>query len=223
MTSTQKFLFDTSFDPPEETAQPAPAATPRQPPEPTFTRAELDAARDAGIAEGRAAAFAEAAGGIEQRAATALSVIAAEVQKVMGERAALAVEVQRDALVLVRTIVRKLAPALCRKDPLAEIEALVAEILRDAIDEPRLVLRVADDLFDAVQARLAPLAEAAGFAGKLVLLADGALLLGDCRIEWADGGTERNTRRLLGDIDAALVRLDPASTDATSYGSGDLS
>jgi flagellar assembly protein FliH len=223
MTTTQKFLFDTSFDPPEETARPATAAAPRQPPEPTFSRAELDAARDAGIAEGRAGAFAEAADGTEQRAVTALGLIGAEVQQLAGERATLTAEVQRDALALVRIIVRKLAPALCRKNPLAEIDALVAEILRDAIDEPRLVVRVADDLFDAVQARLAPLAEAAGFAGKLVLLADGALMPGDCRIEWADGGTERNTRRLLAEIDTALARLDPASSHETALGSGDQS
>lgn len=223
MTSTQKFLFDTSFDPPEETARPAAPPPPRLPPEPTFSRAELDAARDAGIAEGRTVAFAEAAGGTEQRTATALGLIAAELQSLTSARASLAAEVQRDALALVRIIVRKLAPALCRKDPLAEIDALVAEILRDAIDEPRLVLRVADDLFDAVQSRLASLAEAAGFAGKLVLLADGALMPGDCRIEWADGGTERNTRRLIADIDTALARLDPASSHETAHGSGDQS
>jgi flagellar assembly protein FliH len=222
MTSTQKFLFDTSFDPPEAPA-PTPVAVPKRPPEPTFSRAELDATHEAGVAEGRASAFAEAAAGTEQRAAAALSLIAVQLQDLMAGRAALAAEMQRDAIGIVRAIVKKIAPSFSRKNPLIEIDALVAEILRDAIDEPRLVIRVSDDLFDAVQKRLTPLADAAGFAGKLVLLADSALMTGDCRIEWADGGTDRNTRRLLGDIDAALARLDPASTDVTDHGPGDLS
>jgi flagellar assembly protein FliH len=221
MTTTQKFLFDTSFDPPDEASRPTPTPVPRQPPEPTFSRVELEAARAAAIAEGRAAAFAEAAADTEQRVATALGLIAADIRQLSANGAALALDTQREALALLRTILRKLAPALFRRDPLTEIETLVAEVLRDAIDEPRLVIRVADDLFDSMQARLAPLADAAGFAGKLVLLADNAMLPGDCRVEWADGGAERNTRRLLADIDTALARLDNVTRHDTAHGSGD--
>ena len=58
------------------------------------------------------------------------------------------------------------------------------------------MLRVNDALFDALQRRLAAIAQANGYAGKIVLLADDALAPGDGRIEWADGGAERDTRRL---------------------------
>lgn len=221
MTSSKKFLFDTSFDPPDVLTQTAAAI--RRPAEPTFSRADLDAAHAAGLAEGRAAAFAEAADSSERRVATALDMIAVQAREIVANHSKLSLDVQRDALGVIRTIVRKIVPALCRKDPLAEIDELIAEVLRDAIGEPRLVLRVCDDLFDPVQKRLAPLVEACGFGGKLVLLADSTLAISDCRIEWADGGTERNSRRLLGDIDAALARLDPVSADAPSYASGDPS
>ena len=43
-------------------------------------------------------------------------------------------------------------------------------------------------------------------AGRIVLLADETLGLGDARVEWADGGAERDTGRLMRDIDGALAR-----------------
>ncbi len=69
-----------------------------------------------------------------------------------------------------------------------------------------IVLRVNDALFDAVQARLAALSQASAFAGKTILLADAALAEGDARVEWADGGAERDTRRLAAEIDAIFAR-----------------
>jgi flagellar assembly protein FliH len=46
-----------------------------------------------------------------------------------------------------------------------------------------------------------------GFAGKVVLLAETSVAPGDCRIEWADGGVERDSARLWRDIDLAVARL----------------
>jgi flagellar assembly protein FliH len=135
-----------------------------------------------------------------------LEAIASDLAKLGAAHAAAATQVEREAVGVLRAVLQKAMPALSRKEPLGEIEALVAECLREAIEEPRIVVRVADQLFEAVQRRLAPLAAAAGYAGKFVLLADDALGLGDCRVEWADGGAERDQKRLLNDLDAAFVR-----------------
>ncbi len=40
-----------------------------------------------------------------------------------------------------------------------------------------------------------------------MLLADEALSLEGGRIEWADGGAERDPHRLMNEIDAALARI----------------
>jgi flagellar assembly protein FliH len=211
----QKFLFDTCFDqPPAPRTAPAKPVEPVEPVEPTYTRSELDAARAAGIAEGRAAEAAEATRSTEAVIVSTLAAISRDVAALIDMRAALAGELQRDAVAVIRTVLQKAVPALCRKHPLVEIDALVADCLRESLAEPRIVLRVAETAFDAVQRRLAGLAAAAGYPGKLVLLADAALGPGDCRVEWADGGAERDLPRLLRDIDAALVRaLDTPSTN----------
>jgi flagellar assembly protein FliH len=176
--------------------------------EPTFSRAELDAARAAGHAEGRAEALAEVAQSTEQRAAAALVTIAQELGTLAEKSEQLRSDLQRQAAAAIRTVVRKAVPALCRREPLAEIEALLVDCLSEALDEPRIVLRVASDSFEPVQRRLASVTADSAYGGKIVLLADESIASGDCRIEWADGGAERNTGRLLADVDAALARLD---------------
>jgi len=204
MTQPHKFLFDQSFDLPD-----APRSVQRKvapPPEPTFTQAELEASHAVGFAEGRAQALAEATQSIEARIAAALSTIATRLTDALRSHEEAVEAAQHRALEAIRAIARKAVPALCRTAPLLELETLVSESLREAFDEPRLVLRVADGVFDAMQQRLSAITGAAGFAGKVVLLADDGLDLADARVEWADGGAERDTKRLLHDIDGALAR-----------------
>lgn len=202
MALAQKFLFNVSFDQPET----ADGAPPRKPYEPSFTRTELAAACAEAASEGRSAAFAEWARSAESRTAAALEVIEQGVAALIAARAEIAREVEQQAIALLRAALRKTLPALCRKDPLAEIEALVTRCLGETLDEPRLVVRINDALFDPIHKRLGAIAQSQGFAGKFVLLAESTLADGDARIEWADGGAERDTRRLAAEIDAVLAR-----------------
>lgn len=211
MGSPQKFLFDLSFD--QQEVRPEIA---KQPPEPTFTQAEIAAARDAGYARGRETAFAEAQDNVDTRSAAALELLSKGVATLLEARAEITAATQREALLGLQAIMRKIAPTLCGKGASAEIEALVIDCLQTAIDEPRVVLRVADEMYEALKSRLDHLTAASGFAGRIILLADGALARGDCRVEWADGGAERNMERLVGEIDAALVRTIDAVAHATA-------
>jgi flagellar assembly protein FliH len=43
------------------------------------------------------------------------------------------------------------------------------------------------------------------FPGKIVILADAEVTSGDCRIEWADGGIERNTSATTKSIEQTLL------------------
>jgi flagellar assembly protein FliH len=204
MATARKFLFDVSFD----EAEPDPVAAS----ETDFVRADIAAARAAGYAEGREAALKEAADFTEARTAAALNAIERGLAGIIESRAASVAAAEKAAVELIRTALQKVVPALCRKGPLAELEALIGDCLGECLDEPRLVLRVGDQIFDAVEARIAPLTRAAGYGGKVVLLADAALGPGDGRIEWADGGAERDAGRFLRELDALLARIVPEET-----------
>ena len=203
MQSPHRFLFDQSFDLPDA---PRAARKAPSPPEPTFSKAELEAVQMRALGEGRAAALAEAAQSQDARIAASLESIEAALRQSLDARARQAEDARHRALEMVRGLMQKLAPALCRAAPLLELETMIAACLREAFDEPRIVLRVADDVFDALRQRLGALTSSLGFAGKVVLLADEALGPADARIEWAEGGAERDSDRLIHDIDAALLR-----------------
>jgi flagellar assembly protein FliH len=54
-----------------------------------------------------------------------------------------------------------------------------------------VVVRVNDAVYDVAREKLDALARTRGFDGRLVILGEPDVALGDCRIEWADGGITR--------------------------------
>ena len=201
--SPQKFLFENSFDQPQG---PIAVHFGRKPAEPTFTRAELDAARATAAEEARQAALAESAASLEQQISEAVDALARGVTTLLERDEEHRRAAETCAIELLRAVLAKAVPELARVNPLAEIEAMIAACLSEAFEEPRIVLRVPGTLFDALRQRLGAIAQRSGFAGKFVILAEESLGPADCRLEWADGGAERDVRRLAHAIDAALTR-----------------
>ena len=105
----------------------------------------------------------------------------------------------------VLAIARKVLPDFNKRHGLQEIEAVVAGIIGEMASEPRLVVRVNEAQFDQLNESLKAATEKQGFAGKVVLLADAQIGPDDCRIEWADGGIERNLQALWKNIGHAIA------------------
>jgi flagellar assembly protein FliH len=233
MPAVQKFLFDLSFDGPPpvpgEIGLPddeaiGAAEKPDAAPPPSYSDEDLAAARAEGYVAGRAEALAEAEAQRESHTARALSAMAEGMRTLLAAGEQHHAAIQRDAVALMQAVVRKVAPSLARRAALDEVASFTLDCLRDVFDEPRVVLRVPDALFDAVQRNVAPLAASTGFAGKLVILADDTLAPCDCRVEWADGGAERDFARMWQDIDAAIVRtLDALTSAATGAAASETS
>lgn len=204
MAAISKFLFDTDFDAGGDplAARPAQRADTRR-----YTGAEIEATKSAAHAEGVATGRALADQEIGRKVADVLAVVAARLDGIMVEARADHETQTREALTAAVEIVRRLLPALGKREAMREVEALIADCLARLHDEPRLVVRVADDLLDEVRQRVDQLSGAAGFAGRVILLADNTLKPGDARVEWADGGADRDTSALWRDIEGAIQRF----------------
>jgi len=201
MAQSEKYLFETSFD-----AEPPPPTPAEEAPEPiVYSEEELAAARSESFAKGKTDGYESARQDIEQATAEALGAIAAQLKDTAAELAEVNQRREHQSLQAAVTILRKLFPELARRHGLEEIEAAIAACLERLHDEPRVVVRTADSLVDRLCERIDPLAEACGFEGKIVLLSDQALSSSDVRIEWADGGAERDTDRLWDDVDQILA------------------
>ena len=218
MAVVRKFLFDNDFgEAPQSTpaagsakaaSAPSKSATVAPPP-PMFTEAEMQGACDvarrkgeeAGVARGRN----EAVAAFDKQVAATLSTIA---QQTAAIAKGIAAEAQSagHSVDLALAIVRKLHPALVERQGLAEIEAVLGQCLESLKQEPRLVAYVNSARLDALQERLTQLSASNGFEGRVVLIGDDAMGESDCRVEWADGGVEREAGRIWRAIEEALAR-----------------
>lgn len=204
---------------------------PPPPPPPTFGEADLAAARAEGYAEGEVAgksagygqgfvagnnagrqdgyenAKREIEATVQARIANALEAIGGGVQHLINEQHAAGAVLSDQPVHIALAIVRKLMPELARRGGLAEVEGMVRACLTDLIDEPRLIVRVAEDTVDLVREHLDEVIGSRGFGAKLMVVGDPALAPASCRIEWAEGGLERDTARLLADIERRVANL----------------
>lgn len=214
MTATvEKFLFETSFDAEAPAAEPATEDAPLQDDDGAaaeiYTEADLEAAREEAYAAGRTAGLEEDRAAAERALAASLEAIGASLDGLLAARAEAEDFAQRQALEAAMLVLRRLYPELERRHGLGEIEGVVTESLERLREEPRVVVRVADARMDELQARVEDLAARSGYPGKVVLLAEDGLSPGDARVEWADGGAERDSARLWQEVEDALARALP--------------
>ncbi len=225
MAELRKYMFDVDFGPPPEA--PAPEiveeedeaiAEQEEPPPPTFSEEELNIARDTAYAEGRRQVADEGAEAAGRKIADMLAVIAGGMDDLVRRQADANAETMEAAVGIAMTAFRKMLPALSETDTFAEVARAVEEVIGHILDEPRIIVRVAAPLVEPLRDRLETVADAHGFEGRVLVQPDDRLAHGDCRVEWADGGAERNQERLMREIDLVIERglTRPGRNDGTA-------
>lgn len=196
--SARKYMFDNAFEEHEETDEPRKA--------PTFSEADIAAARQEAHAEGQKAGRAEVMQGLEQACEMALKTIATSMENIVTEDTARVAQITQKALASTATVCRKVLPVMSERHVLQEIEGFIVECLGIVIEEPRVVVRVPNNLLEQLRERIDALASGHGFAGKVVLLGDDAMAPDDCAVIWADGGAEKDSARLWEEVNEAIDR-----------------
>jgi len=190
-----KFTFDTEFRTEGDLLSNAARARQKK----SYSREEIDVmcarARAEGIKAGQVRAQ-------EAIAAGTLDVVA--VLRSVLENAHKDIEtVRAEAAEVALVAAKKLARAALATMPQAEVESALREAMHQAIGEPRILLRTAPGIADAINARLSEIAHEEGYDGRVQISTDSALKGTDCRIEWRGGGAERNEIA----IEAALKEI----------------
>lgn len=214
MVALKKYMFDLDFDatpmdapPVVEIAEPVEGETIEEaPPPPTFTEFEMDEAKRIAFAEGHTAGVTAATEVTERCTADALAALAAGFADVMAAQRDGMETLRREAIQLALAIIKKLHPEMARLHGLDEITGVIRECLMQVDDAARLTVRTHPDLLDGVRVEAARVAEEAEFDGKIQFVADAKLALGDCRVEWGNGGADRDQALLWADIDAIVAR-----------------
>lgn len=195
MKPSAKFMFDEDFAGGEK---------------PTITlveheRRSADAesiAHRKGFEAGQAQARTEAS----ERIARALTQIADSVARLHAALGDIEARLETEAVQVAVAVASKLAPELVAREPLIEMAALASECFRQLVATPQISVHVGADIFDAAREKLEDIARLRGFDGRLTVQPDGAIAPGDCRIEWADGGVNRDTAATLSAIEDVVGR-----------------
>jgi len=197
MTARAKFLFNTDFGPVKE----APAKI-----SPADHEAAVAAAELRGYQRGMTAAEVQARTAAERRIAAACERIADALAGIAREMKTIEGRMEAEAVEVAMAVANRLAPALIAREPIAEIAALATESFTALLSAPHLVVRVNNELYAMACERLDEIARNRGFEGRLVVLGEADIALGDCRIEWADGGVIRDRAAIAAAIDDLVGR-----------------
>ncbi|MFA6022152.1 MAG: FliH/SctL family protein [Rhodospirillales bacterium] len=211
----RKYMFDLDFDHPQ-VAQPAhhaeeeeelqEDAEEEEPPPPMFSEEDLLLTRESAFEEGRQAGQEEASAATERLLAVAMTAVSQQMDTVFRQQDEANDANARTAVRVAMAVLKKVLPATCEQNAFAEVTRAVEEVVVHVLDEPRIIVRVAAPLVDGVRAQLDAAVQGRGFEGRVVVQADDRLPLGDCRVEWTDGGAERDQARLIADIEVAVER-----------------
>lgn len=213
MTAPAKFMFDLDFTAPARANQPA--VIPLAVHEASITEAEARG-RQAGLV----AAEAQERTRAERQTAAAFDRISAALTRFAGELPALASRLETESVDVAIAVARQLAPTLIAREPLAEVAALVTTCLRELTAAPHVVIRINEAQYPNARERLAELARACGFEGRLVVLGEADIALGDCQVEWADGGVIRERTAIEAAITETVERYFAERQRKASPGGG---
>ena len=182
--------------------------------EPVFTQEEMDTAkrqaqeagRLQGLEEGREAAWQEAMVSIEKQNSDLLSVIENSLSNLLDQTRKDSQTAFTTAVEFAMAVCKKVVPTLAEKNAIEEIQGLLEKNFHFLKDEPKISLRLNPFLADKVKPVLTDLIKKESYAGKISVIRDNTLPVGDCLVEWKNGGLQRNAQDVLNQTEE-LIKL----------------
>lgn len=205
MAVTTKFMFDTEFG--TEGAARKTASKPIEREEAVFTESDVASLKAEAFENGMQQGQGQALRGIETSIAETIGSIGTQLSRLLANHDQKVNVIRGEAASLALALASRLAPRMIELAPEAEVQHLIEECLADLHDEPRIVVRASDDTCQRLADRIEEASNRAGYQGKMILLPDDEALPGDCRIEWADGGTERRFSDIQGRFEVMINRF----------------
>ncbi len=210
MTALRKFLFDYDFEvvekPVEITEETAAEETGPEVIDPVFKGEYLEISFDAGFDAGKEEGVREASGEIEKQVLETLAKMAENLNVIFENQKEANAAAARDAVSAALAVSRKVLPDLGERNALGEVQRMVESVLEKVIDEPRLVVRTNEQIHEQLAERIDAMRQSGNFHGDIILQACTELPVGDCRVEWGNGGAERNMESVWREIDEIIER-----------------
>jgi len=208
MTAERKFLFERSFDPPDEKSEDQSEETAEEEEEeeaaPTYSEEELALAREESFHAGKEEGVRDASDTVESQTLDTMRALGIQIPELFRHMERRHSETFHESINAAITIVRKFFPNMTDEHNLKEIETMLGAILSEILEEPRVILHVSPIIAKRLTERVDAIASDAHFEGRVVVMEDEGAAPGDCRVEWSNGGAERNLNDLWRQIDEVV-------------------
>ena len=219
MTAVKKFLFNTTFD----SSDTGEGEANQEHPEggiPTFSQADVDAAREEGFAAGKEEGIRAATTTTEHHITESLTVLMERLSELFRMQDEANTDTARNAITVAITIARKMFPDLASRNALGEVERVAETAMEKVLNDSPVVVRVNPELRDPLAQRIDAHTAGTAAEGRVTVSGDADLPMGDCRIEWRDGGAERDTAAMWKGIDAIIERNMGCDAETSDPGAG---
>ena len=232
MTAIEKFTFSLSFDDADNVIRSAgkedehyELGTKKKkkkeeeappPPPPVYTEEQgaqmvADAEKrghEQGFAEGHKQGFDEAhqqiMASLEKAVGDVESEIAEKLAQIDEQQKRANAKINEDAIHVALGVIRKLAPAWSKQYQMTEIEDIVRQCLANLFEAPKVMIKVNPELETEVGAAAQRIADSRGFSGKVVVVGEPDVAMGDCQVSWGDGTAVRDSARIWSEINAII-------------------
>ena len=205
MSDKKKFLFDLNyFDEHNVLHQKEDPNAP--PPEPTFSEAELEAAKAEAFAAGKKEGIDQTKKEIEQQTQHTLQSVAQEMSGLFSCEQDRNIRFAEICATLCYQAIKKSFPAFYDRIGAHQLDHVLQEHLTQLKKEPALDITLHPDLANAVEGRLQELKERLASQGEWTILEDEKLDKAGCQITWNHGGLDWHPEQIMA---AVLQTFEP--------------
>jgi flagellar assembly protein FliH len=140
----------------------------------------------------------------QARLARAIETLSSAMRDTAASFAAIEQVASEEALQFALKFATILAGQLVTANPVGPIEEAARKVFGDLRGVPHIAVRVSPDLLESTKSSLSEIARSIGLEAKIIVMAEPEIAMGDCRVEWGDGGIVRNAAELEAKIAAAI-------------------
>jgi len=212
LSHNNKFLFDIhNFDEPD----PAPEddiiieEPPAEPPAPTFSEEELEAAKASAHAQGVQEGIAQERQSREEKVQNLLSQITENFSSLFAAERYREKEYEEEAVQLAAALLAQLSPVFIEKQGKENLIFILKKTLHQFEDKGEIAISVHPDSTQEIDALFAQSWGDNGSYPRYKIMADNTLETGDCRMEWVNGGFIRSSQATAEAITAQVTALLP--------------
>lgn len=207
--NSKKFMFDLhNFDPIETVEEVVEeVAEEVEPPPPTFSTEELEAAKEMAFEHGRQKGLEESQELREERTAETLQKIAELLTNMNAEESYRERQYERESVKLGIEIIDTLIPTLHEKIGADALQKVLPDTLRSQSGQSEILIKLHPDSTVEVDSMIDSLWDDPENAPKCKVVADSSIEIGGCDITWSDGGMVRTPSDMVKKLRETLEEL----------------